>query len=178
MSTESKNPRGLPIRDIRDDLQQRIAMCEEAITSHERAFERQQAELQAAHKLRVENLKTALVNYRRLLTMEEVFQTPAAIPAVSTATETFTATATATAATTTAVAPKHPLADFLYEEIAQKGPKTKDELREIAYAAGYYPQGEGGRAIHATIVNLVRGGRAVERDGRYVAASIKQKELI
>lgn len=172
MTTESPNARGLPIRDIRADLQQRISMCEDAIVTQQKAYERRQAELLTDHRAKTENLKAAMANYRRLLAMEEVFQTPSDQSVATTATAT-----TAKAASSTADA-KTPLVDRYYEELTHKGPKTKDELREIAHAEGYFPPGEGGRAIHATIVNLVRGGRAIEQDGRYVAAAVKQKELI
>ena len=51
--------------------------------------------------------------------------------------------------------------------LAERGAKSKDELRDLAQAAGYFPEGEGGRSLHATLVNIVRSGRAIEQDGVY-----------
>ena len=61
------------------------------------------------------------------------------------------------------------LADFLIREATKRGPMQKDDLRAAAVLAGYFPEGEsGGRAVHTTLLNLVRSGRLGEtNDGLY-----------
>jgi hypothetical protein len=55
--------------------------------------------------------------------------------------------------------PTEPLAEFLIENMAASGLKSKDEMRRMAEQAGYDVDG---RSIHATLVNLIKSGRAVE----------------
>lgn len=55
-------------------------------------------------------------------------------------------------------APSEPLADFLLEKM-RRGVNTKDSLRMVAEEAGYEVDG---RSIHATLVNLIKSGKAVE----------------
>jgi hypothetical protein len=55
-------------------------------------------------------------------------------------------------------APEDSLADFLLEKM-RLGTSSKDGLRAVAEAAGYDVDG---RSIHATLVNLIKSGKAVE----------------
>lgn len=61
------------------------------------------------------------------------------------------------------------LPDFLVQETAKRGIASKEDLRLAAVHAGYFPDGEsGGRQIHATLMNLVRGNKIIEtQSGRY-----------
>jgi hypothetical protein len=62
--------------------------------------------------------------------------------------------------------PEEALPEFIFQSL-HKGPLTKDDLRWMANRAGYDVDG---RSIHATLVNLLRSGRAVEvSDGQYAA---------
>jgi hypothetical protein len=54
-----------------------------------------------------------------------------------------------------------PLPDFVFKAI-QMRPQGKEDLRHSAANAGYDVDG---RSIHATTVNLVRGGKVVELNG-------------
>jgi hypothetical protein len=49
----------------------------------------------------------------------------------------------------------------------QAKPHTKEELRQAAEHAGYDVDG---RSIHATTVNLLRGGKIIEINGDYSVA--------
>lgn len=73
--------------------------------------------------------------------------------------------------------PKVPLGDFLCMEMAEKGAKTKDQLRALAQAAHYFTKGEsGGRAIHATLVNLMKKGRVGEISEGLYGVPVPEKE--
>lgn len=62
--------------------------------------------------------------------------------------------------------PQDSLADFVLENL-RRGIATKDSLRAVAESAGYEVDG---RSIHATLVNLMKAGRAVEfGEGQYAA---------
>lgn len=62
------------------------------------------------------------------------------------------------------VAPSDSLGDFLLEKM-RRGISTKESLRAVAEEAGYDVDG---RSIHATLVNLIKSGRAVEiGEGQY-----------
>jgi hypothetical protein len=145
------------LRDIRKDLRERISLIQQAIDKDTRDFEAKQKQLLDAFQTRVQDAKVALAGYVRLLEIEErraQSMLPAAVAGTAPPPPTHT--------------PKSPLADFLCSAMAQTGVKTKEELRDLAQGAGYFGAGEGGRTIHATIVNLVRGGRVRELpDGKY-----------
>lgn len=75
--------------------------------------------------------------------------------------------------------PEHPtprmsLSDFLATQIRQ-GVKDKEALRFAAMRAGYFENGESaGRATHATLLNMQRGGRLIERpEGIYEVAPLR-----
>ena len=62
--------------------------------------------------------------------------------------------------------PQDSLANFVMENLA-RGIATKDALRAVAEGAGYEVDG---RSIHATLVNLIKSGKAVEfNEGQYAA---------
>ena len=66
-----------------------------------------------------------------------------------------------------------PLAEFITQSLADRGPMKRDELRSLAEAAGYFSEGQSaGRAINTTLINLNRAKRIIERaDGTYKAVS-------
>ena len=55
------------------------------------------------------------------------------------------------------------IADFIVTALRATGPKTKSQLCDMAIDAGYRANG---RIIHATVLNVMRGGRIAElQDG-------------
>jgi hypothetical protein len=62
----------------------------------------------------------------------------------------------------TPAAPKAPLDDFIVDTVKNYGPKEKEELAEMATKAGYFRDGKSpGRAVHLTLVNVLKGRRVV-----------------
>lgn len=56
-----------------------------------------------------------------------------------------------------------PLADFLVRRVNEAGPLSKDDLRQLAVRAGYFPDAESAtRSVHATLLGIVKGGRVRE----------------
>lgn len=143
------------LRDIRKDLRERISLIEQAIDRDTRDFEAKQKQALDAFQARIQDAKVALAGYARMLQIEER-RAQSMLPEALRGT---------TVPSPPPVAPKTPLADFMCSTMAQTGVKTKDELRDLAQGAGYFGTGEGGRTIHATLVNLVRGGRVRELPG-------------
>lgn len=136
------------MRDIRDDLRDRL----ETIDGEERAamsdFQEQLELLHAAHNKRVADLHRARAAVKEMLEVEE---------------QRLSASAT-TAASLPAV-PRLPLVDFLVTQIEKHGPITKEGLRELTEAAGYFSDQVTGRNFHFTLVNLAKHGRIVNKGG-------------
>lgn len=61
---------------------------------------------------------------------------------------------------------------FLIAQLQQRGPMTKEELRDSAVEAGYFgPDDVPGRSIHFTVINLAKSGRIREQiGGKYAVA--------
>jgi hypothetical protein len=71
-------------------------------------------------------------------------------------------------------APSLALAEFFVRLARAEGPRTKDEFRESAAAAGYIVDK---RITHATVINIERSGRLeLQPDGRYRARLVKFSE--
>lgn len=161
------NDSELPVvlRDIRGDLKQRLLMLDQLIAKQQRDFEKQREDLEKDNKIKVEHIKSMYAGIQRLLDIEEKMASKAMENASG-------------RPSFEPVQPKTPLADFLCLSLAEDGPRSKDDLREVAQKAGYFGAGEGGRAIHATLVNLVRANRVVVRDdGQFEAAKLEKALL-
>jgi hypothetical protein len=65
--------------------------------------------------------------------------------------------------------PTDSLPDFILETL-RAGHRTKDSLRLAAQEAGYEIDG---RSVHASLVNLIKRGQAVEKGGGIFAAADK-----
>jgi hypothetical protein len=62
-----------------------------------------------------------------------------------------------------------PLKDYFLTIISTRGPHSKDDLKEAAITAGYFSDGaNAGRATHATVMNITSSGTLRRLpDGRY-----------
>jgi hypothetical protein len=147
------------VRDIRKDLQERISATEAEMVAEARAFQREVEVLQAKFRIKADEKQAFLNGLRRLLDNEE---------------RAFANGGSGSNPVADLVRPNMPLADFILQEMAERGPKTKEELRDAAQLAGYFRPGDGGRAVHATIVNLTRVGRAIVLDDGKLRAKPKE----
>ncbi len=152
------------MRDIRDDLRERLAIAEASLqaTSNEFDAKRQALEIEYREKIaRFDRERAALL---ALLDVENV--RGGGNPEQ------------------TAVNLKKsggfrlPLAEFFITAVHSSGALTKDELREKAESAGYFADGDsGGRTTHTTLMNLV-GAKRLYRDDAGSYLPIKGRRLL
>lgn len=160
------------LRDIRSDLEQRISALETMLKDEIDQFQTQQEKAISTHKKQVDAFNQALNGYRRMLLLEETLADANII------------------GTNDKVGPmpaeikipvsKLPLADFFIAKLQENGPMSKDELRQAAKDAGYFPESDGGRATHATLINITRNQRiASTSDNKFIARQRhKEAELL
>jgi hypothetical protein len=154
------------MRDIRDDLRERVKAMDEIIARQQADYEKERDEAEKAFKIKIERLRHALMNYKRMLDLEE------SIAKMQTKADDGGGEAKFPK-------PKLALADYLCATLADRGAMSKDDLLSTARGAGYYAEGEGGRALHATMVNLVRGNRVIVNDrGLYEVAKVTENALL
>lgn len=55
--------------------------------------------------------------------------------------------------------PTMELGEFFLTRLQVESPQSKDDLRAAAERAGFFPDGDGGRKTHATLMNYARSGR-------------------
>jgi len=159
-------------RDISEELRARIALLEEVMANEQAKFTAEQEKAAAAHKQSMDAIKGALANYRSLLELEQGFAKSmlASADEIGPKQE-----GQATSVNITLPAAKPPLADFFVKTLAETGPMSKDELRQVAVDAGYEIDG---RHVHATLVNIQRNGRILPTlDGKYAAKKLEKALL-
>lgn len=137
------------MRDIRADLRDRLTSLDARMSELVREYNREKAELDKRFSEHERSLDDERKAASALLMIEERRYGEAETAEIK--------------------IPTQPLADFLIAHAKKHGPTPKEELRNAAALSGYFPDGEGGRTIHTTLLNLVRAGRLIETaEGRYL----------
>lgn len=162
MTVTIRNPDGDAFRDIRDDLRTRVKKLEAMLEATQAKFVAAQEKALAEHKRETDAFKAAIAGYRRMLDLEETFAKNDVLDPQN------------------KIGPRPegvkiavpqlqlPLADFICAELSERPSTNKEGLREAAEQAGYFTAGGGGRAIHATVINLLRTKRiSVDINGKY-----------
>ena len=132
------------MRDIRNDLRERLAAIFERMADETAKFE---AQADAYHRV-TDALSRERDTVRSMLAIEDERN----------------------GGPITVMPPmfRLPLPDFLVEAVKTHGPMSKDDIRRIAADGGYMEEANG-RTIHSTLMNAVRGGRLRQRDdGFYI----------
>ena len=173
MSADSNHD--FDLKDIRAGLRERITLFEEMMSDEQAEFAAEQEKLVTAHKQKIDNYKVTIANYKRMLEIEEGFAKHIEAKAKVGPKQPNTAGTEAKMLIPQALVP---LGDFFCAELAQRGNMTKEGLRQLAFDAGYFPTSEGGRATHATLVNLIRAQRVVAVKDGFYAAPEREKELL
>lgn len=154
------------LRDIRSDLRERIAAIEALLKDEIERFQRQQEKASAEHKRQTDAFTDALRGYQRMLDLEETLADANVIGSNN--------KVGPMPAEIKMPASRLPLADFLVVQLTENGPMSKDELRLAAKNAGYFPESDGGRAVHATLINIARNNRVcVDATGKYTANTLQ-----
>ncbi|GKQ49946.1 hypothetical protein [Bradyrhizobium sp. Ce-3] len=149
------------LRDITGDLEQRLAMIGEQRKAERTHYESERKALEATHEAKMAELRLEWDGINRALQLElrRLGRTADSAPAAS------------------APAPAMSLDDFFVATVEKLGAASKNNLRDEAAHAGYFPQGEGGRATHATLMNIVRSGRIRQVDSDVYAPALKAHEF-
>jgi hypothetical protein len=175
MTVTIRQEPGKELRDICADIRARVTMLEDVMRKEEERFQKEQEKAATEHKERMDGFKDALRGYRNMLVLEEAF---AKLKMSST--------------TEDRIGPmpevkiplpvqRAPLAEFFIAQIKEKGPRSKEELRQAAQAAGYFENDGGGRATHVTLANITRSRRltltlTANGDGVKYMLLLNQKE--
>lgn len=145
------------MRDIRNDLQERVRLIEDQISSSYAQFEKMIEQLQSEREARVSELKAELSALGKLMEVEHrrmanvlPLQAPAA----------------------TEVS----LADFILQRLSENGPMSKDDLVDLTLKERLFDDGESAdRAVHTTLVNIIRSEHLLQlHDGTFVPNTVPQ----
>jgi hypothetical protein len=162
MTVTIRKPQDGDFRDIRSDLEARIKSFEDLIAREIENFTKQQEKAAADHKQRLDSFKKALANYRNMLELEREMVHHNIINAGE-----------ISGSRTNEIKMPMPmaqmsLADFFCDRLKQLGTLSKERLRALAQQAGYFPDDEGRRQTHATLINITRNDRVHQlADGTY-----------
>ncbi len=139
------------MRDIRDDLRERLKAVELRINEEMEQYSSARRELEATHAQRTATLNDQRKALLTILNAEAEGTLEPLEGGKSLATM------------------RLPLIEYFRTVIFSRGPQTKDDLKEAAIAAGYSDEATGaGRVTHATLLNAVSSGKLVRLiDGRY-----------
>jgi hypothetical protein len=145
------------MRDIRNDLQERVRLIEDQISNSYAQFEKMIEQLQSEREARVSELKAELSALGKLMEVEHrrmanvlPLQGPAA----------------------TEVS----LADFILQRLSENGPMSKDGLVDLTLKERLFDDGESAdRAVHTTLVNIIRSEHLRQlHDGTFVPNTVPQ----
>jgi len=140
------------MRDIRDDLHERLNAIDSRYADEMRDYDGKREALDTAHRSCIADLTRERDALAALLALED---------------------RKAGAGTAPVLKPRIlvPLGDFLITKAAAYGAVTKDELRTEADAAGY-PEAKSGRSFHFVLMNIAKAGKLTRlADGRYAHPS-------
>lgn len=134
----------MPIRDIRPDLRDRLAVVEKQGNAQNAEYESKRKALEDEHKAKIAVLEEEWRALKQMIEVENRRYGDAGDSAQS-----FTSTMS--------------LDDFFVATVEKFGTASKKNLRDEAERAGYFRGAESaGRVTHTTLMNIVRGGRLRE----------------
>ncbi|WP_425907164.1 hypothetical protein [Nitrobacter sp. TKz-YC02] len=141
------------MRDIRDDLRERLAAIQSAFNAAVDENEAQIVAIQAAYRQKVDAFERERQAVLQLLRIEEERSQPAEVKEGQ----------------SVARQPALPLSEFILTKLHAQGPMTKDQIRAEVDRAGYFDGEATGRTLHLTLMNISGSGGRVCRliDGRY-----------
>jgi hypothetical protein len=148
------------MRDIREDLRERLAAIQAASNAAIEEHENRALALQADYRQKADALERERQAVLQMLKFEEARARP---------TEPGTARP-----------PALPLAEFIITKIHANGMMTKEEIRAEVDQAGYLEGEATGRTFHLTLMNISGTGGRICRmsDGRYaVPGKVPQETL-
>ncbi|UFZ02146.1 hypothetical protein LQG66_22935 [Bradyrhizobium ontarionense] len=141
------------MRDIRDDLRERLAAIQTAFNAATEEHENQMIALQAGYRQKADALERERQAVLQLLKIEEARATSSG-PSI-------------------ARHPALPLSEFIITKLHTIGPMTKEQIRAEVDRAGYLEGEATGRTFHLTLMNISGAGGRISKlpDNRYIAQS-------
>jgi hypothetical protein len=148
------------MRDIRDDLRERLAAIQSAANTAIEEHENQALALQAGYRQKADALERERQAVLQMLKFEEARAKPAE-PGI-------------------ARPPALALAEFIITKIHANGTMTKEQIRAEVDRAGYLEGEATGRTFHLTLMNISGAGGRICRlsDGRYAVPSKASQETL
>ena len=153
---------GQAMRDIRGDLQDRAALLEEQLNTHEAQYEKLIEQLKREHETRLEDLRAELeavnrlmeLELRRIETVPAGQRTPAREPMGQAVHQ-----QPQHAQPQSQRQPQLPLADFLVRKLNEAGAMSRDDLRRLTLQEGYFADADTAeRGVQTTLINVVKAG--------------------
>lgn len=142
------------MRDIREDLRERLATIQMAYNQATAEFDEAMVALQIGYRQKADALERERVAVLRLLEIEEARPETAKDQSRAAPTDR---------------PPVFPMAEFIITKLHAHGPMTKEEIRTHVDLAGYLDGEATGRTFHLTLMNISNSGGRVKKfpDGRY-----------
>jgi hypothetical protein len=137
------------VRDIRDDLRERLATIQTAYNLATAEHDAAMIALQTGYRQKTEALERERLAVLELLKIEEARPEATETPAMR--------------------KPSLPMAEFIITKLHAHGPMTKEEIRAHVDLAGYLDGEATGRTFHLTLMNISASSGRILRfaDGRY-----------
>jgi len=144
------------MRDIREDLRDRLAAIQVAFNSAGEEHETQITILHASYRHKVDALERERQTVLQLLKIEEARACSADEPTKP-----------------KALQPALPLAEFIITKLSANGPMSKEQIKAEVERAGYLEGEITGRTFHLTLMNISGAGGRISKlpDNRYIAPS-------
>lgn len=148
------------MRDIRDDLRERLAAIQAASNAAIEEHENRALALQADYRQKADALERERQAVLQMLKFEEARAKPAEQGVNR--------------------PPAMPLAEFIITKIHANGTMTKEQIRAEVDHAGYLEGEATGRTFHLTLMNISGTGGRICRltDGRYTVPSKVPQETL
>jgi hypothetical protein len=152
----------LPMRDITEDLRDRLAAIQVAFNVATSDHEDRVMALQTDYRRKTMALERERQTVLELLKIEEARFLPSEQPGISKAKQ-----------------PPLPLAEFIITKLHANGPMTKEQIRAEIDRAGYLDGEVTGRTFHLTLMNISGAGGRISRlpDQRYAAPTAFETTL-
>jgi hypothetical protein len=141
------------MRDIRDDLSERLRFLNARYADAVGAFMERMDELRRKHKAEIDAIVREREAVEALFSIEQgrLGDDPASQAKARRL---------------------MPLSDFLITTLCARGPMDKDALRAEVAAVGYFTDGANGRTFHTTLMNLVKHGKLYPSGNTYAAPAV------
>jgi hypothetical protein len=147
------------IRDIRDDLIDRLNSLDARHMQAMMAFAQRYEEMQREHRKEVEAIGREREAIKAMLALED------------------DRLGEGRGASRAAERSLMPLGEFIITTLCARGPMEREDIKIEANAAGYFGNGANGRTFNTTLMNLVKHGKLLSHGTVYSARGVPSYPL-